>query len=96
LKDGNWLIVGSVVRTELLRRAGGWWDYPVYEDWSLWLRCYLLGASAEPVPRAIYRAHARPGSRNRAPSAAEKNRVHWAIEASCREWASSLEVSACR
>lgn len=78
LRDGNWLVVGSVARTELLQRVGGWRDWPVYEDWCLWQRCWKAGASIEAIPAAVYRAHVRPDSRNRAPAMAEKN--HWHAE----------------
>lgn len=82
LPDGNWLLIGSAVRTDLIRRAGGWRDWPVYEDWDLFLRCHLLGASFELVRDAIYRAWVNPESRNRGPSIEEKNRVHHEIVAS--------------
>jgi glycosyltransferase involved in cell wall biosynthesis len=81
LPDGNWLVVGTVARAALLRDVGGWRDWSLYEDWDLWLRCHLAGATVEAIPHAIYRAHARPDSRNRAPSIAQKNRVHHLIVA---------------
>lgn len=79
LTYGNWLIVGSMARTELLRRAGGWRDFPVYEDWDTWVRCYLAGATFEAIPQAVYRAHVRRNSRNRAPNRAAKLEAHRAI-----------------
>ena len=79
LPDGNWLLVGAMVRTEIARAAGGWWDEPIYEDWSLWLRCWKAGATFELIPEAIYRAHVRNDSRNRGPSQAAKNATHRAI-----------------
>lgn len=81
LPQGNWLVVGACVRTELVRRVGGWGAEPVYEDWALWLRCHLAGASFAAVPQAIYRAHVRRNSRNRAPSGRVKLATHRAIEA---------------
>jgi hypothetical protein len=81
LTQGNWLVVGACARTDLLRRVGGWGAEPVYEDWALWLRCHLAGATFEAVPDAIYRAHVRRNSRNRAPSRAVKLATHRAIEA---------------
>lgn len=81
LRDGNWLIVGSAVRTELVRKVGGWKDWPCYEDWDLFQRCWLAGASIQAVPEAVYRAHVRPDSRNRGPAMIEKNRVHHEIAA---------------
>jgi len=81
LPDGNWLVVGALVRRQLVLDVGGWRDFPVYEDWDLWLRCYLAGATFEAIPRAVYKAHARPDSRNRAPSQEAKNATHRAIVA---------------
>lgn len=81
LPHGNWIVIGAAVRTALARLVGGWRDFDVYEDWDLWLRCYLADARIVPVPDAIYRAHVRPDSRNRAPDMALKNTVHAAIVA---------------
>lgn len=81
LPYGNWLIVGAMVRTDLVRRVGGWRDFPWSEDWDLWLRCHLAGASIEAIPQAIYRAHVRAGSRNRAQSRAGRLDAHRAIAA---------------
>jgi glycosyltransferase involved in cell wall biosynthesis len=79
LLAGNWLVVGSLVPTELLRSVGGWGNEPIYEDWAAWLRCYKAGASFEAIPQAVYRAHVRTGSRNRSLTIAAKNRVHHQI-----------------
>lgn len=82
LRDGNWMVVGTAARTALLRAAGGWRDWPMYEDWDLWLRCVTQQhASVIAVPEAVYRAHVRRTSRNRAPSMAAKNQTHHAIVA---------------
>ncbi len=76
---GNWIVVGAVARTDLLLRLGGFRDFPWSEDWDLWLRCHLAGATIEPIPDAIYRAHVRSDSRNRAPDRAAKLAAHQAI-----------------
>lgn len=76
LTEGNWIVIGAVARTKVLRYVGGFRDYPMYEDFDLWVRCWKAGASIEAVPGAIYRAYVREDSRNRAPDAAEKLRVH--------------------
>jgi hypothetical protein len=55
--DGNWLVIGCVARTDLLREVGGFRDFPVYEDWDLWLRCWLAGATFERSRRRL------PGAR---------------------------------
>lgn len=79
LPEGNWLVVGTAVRRSMVLAVGGWWPEPVYEDWSLWLRCWRAGASVEPVPGAVYAAHVRHGSRNRGPDRATKDLWHWRI-----------------
>lgn len=79
LPEGNWIVVGAMVRTELVREVGGWRDFPLSEDWDLWLRCHLAGASFEWCPDAVYRAWARPDSRNRAPDRAAELAAYSAI-----------------
>lgn len=79
LPEGNWLVVGTLAPTELLLALGGWEPWPVYEDWALWLRCWGAGATVEAIPSAVYRAHVRQDSRNRAPSRDLKLSTHAAI-----------------
>jgi glycosyltransferase involved in cell wall biosynthesis len=64
LDEGNWLVIGTMARTQLLRDVGGWKDWPIWEDWDLWLRCAKAGATVEAIPTAVYRATVRDGSRN--------------------------------
>lgn len=79
LEDGNFMVVGTMARTELMRQVGGWEPWKFYEDWALWWRMWRAGASIECIPEAVYRAHVRRDSRNRAPSIEEKNAVHYEI-----------------
>jgi glycosyltransferase involved in cell wall biosynthesis len=76
LAFGNWLVIGTLAPTELLKRVGGFGDEPIYEDWALWVRCWQAGATVEAIPQAVYRAHVRSDSRNRAPDRRFKHRVH--------------------
>lgn len=79
LPQGNWLVIGSVVRTELIRSIGGFREFEVYEDWDAWLRCWVAGATVEAIPAAVYRAYVRRDSRNRGPSIESRNAVHHQI-----------------
>lgn len=79
LAFGNWLVIGTLVRAELARTVGGWRDFPWSEDWDLWVRCWQAGATVEAVPAAVYRAHVRADSRNRAPDREFKHAAHQAI-----------------
>lgn len=81
LTAGNWLVIGAQARTEALRKVGGWHEFPVYEDWDMWLRCYLAGYTIQAIPQAVYRAHVNLRSRNRGPSQAVKLAAHRAIAA---------------
>lgn len=78
LIEGNWLVVGSVAPTELIKRLK-WYEYPAYEDFDLWQRAYIAGASFEAIPQAIYHAHTRPKSRNKALSRNQRRKVHYDI-----------------
>jgi Glycosyl transferase family group 2 len=79
LTQGNWLVVGAMVRADLVRQVGGWRDFSWSEDWDVWLRCHLAGATFEPIPQAIYRAHVRRNSRNRGQRHAARLAAHRAI-----------------
>lgn len=76
LVDGNYAVIGSMARAQLLRDVGAFRDEQCYEDWSVWLRMYHAGASVETIPDAVYIAHVRPDSRNRGLPMDVKNRVH--------------------
>ena len=76
---GNWMVIGTVAPTRLVRAVGGFRDFSWSEDWDLWVRCWKAGATIEAIPEAIYRAHVRPDSRNRAPERETKHAQHQAI-----------------
>lgn len=66
LRTDNYLVIGTVLRRKLFEAAGGFNDYPHgFEDWSLWAKCWKLGAQVYPVPMAIYNAHVNPRSQHR-------------------------------
>lgn len=79
LAEGNWVVVGAVVLTDLLREVGGWPDYPIWEDWAVWLKCALAGARFDRVPDAVYRAYMTPGSRNQSLGYVERAATRQAI-----------------
>lgn len=79
LTEGNYLVIGSLVRREMFLAVGGFREYSLYEDWDLWQRCWLAGAEIVQVPDAVYIAHVRPQSRNRAPTHAEQTAMHHEI-----------------
>ncbi len=81
LREGNWLVIGTVIPRALFERVGGFKEWPLYEDWCLWQRCELAGAHIVEVPRAVYVAYADAHSRNRAPARAVKLATHAAIVA---------------
>jgi glycosyltransferase involved in cell wall biosynthesis len=64
LLDGNYLVIGTLLRRAQFQRVGGFWNWPIYEDWDLWLRCRRDGATILPVADAIYRVHVNTNGRN--------------------------------
>jgi glycosyltransferase involved in cell wall biosynthesis len=75
LLDGNFMVIGTLVRRDQFLEVGGFKDWPMYEDWCLWIRCWQHGAQLRPVPEAIYRVHVRENSRNQS-TRAEQVRVY--------------------
>ena len=66
IRTDNFLIVGTLVSTELFMGVGGFSDYPHgFEDWSLWAKCWKAGAEIIQVRRATYIAHINPNSKHR-------------------------------
>lgn len=63
-RDGNWLVIGTVVPTDLFWKVGGFEEFPLYEDWALFARMQKAGATPIKVSEAVYRAYRRAGSRN--------------------------------
>lgn len=64
LRDGNFMVIGTVVSRDIFIQAGGFRDLRAYEDWDLWIRCWLLGCDPCLIEKAIYRIYQRPDSRN--------------------------------
>lgn len=66
LRQGNYLIIGTVVPRETFIKVGGFSDeFELYEDWELWIRCALNERlPVHQVPDAIYEIKVREASRN--------------------------------
>lgn len=57
LLDGNHLIVGCPVNRELFLDVGGFDDWPIYEDWALWLKMKKAGATFGRTTGVYYVRH---------------------------------------
>jgi glycosyltransferase involved in cell wall biosynthesis len=75
LQYGNWLVVGTVARTSILKEVGGWKDWATFEDFDLWQRAWLAGATITPVPNAMYRAYTTTNGRCRGMPVVESTKV---------------------
>lgn len=64
LLEANFMVIGTMVSTELFFEVGAFRDWPLYEDWDLWIRCWLAGAGLAQVPGAVYRVSVARGGRN--------------------------------
>lgn len=76
LIEVNCAVIGTVHRHELFDHVGGFREFPMYEDWDLWLRCIIAGAPLQPCEDAIYIAM-RNNGRNTQPALAEE--TYWRI-----------------
>lgn len=64
LLDGNFMVIGTLIRCDQFERLGGFHDWPCYEDWDLWIRAWRDGADLVACPGAVYRVGVNEGSRN--------------------------------
>lgn len=63
--DGNWMVIGTLVRKDSFLEVGGFSDqWPIYEDWDLWIRCVRGGSKYITQEKAIYIVNVNEGSRN--------------------------------
>lgn len=78
LLDGNWIHVGAICRTAAVRAVGGFREYPVYEDWALFLAMQQNGATFGHSFGSIYYAAIRDHGmhRNGSMPLEERNKVH--------------------
>ena len=60
----NPCVIGTLIRRELFEAAGRFWPERAWEDWSLFRRAWLLGATIEHIPTAVYRVTVNPAGRN--------------------------------
>lgn len=61
LLDGNHIIVGAPVSRDAFMDSGGFDEYPIFEDWALWLKMKNAGATFGRTS-ATYRIHVRNDS----------------------------------
>lgn len=61
----NPLPVCCLARRDLILDAGGFAEWPHWEDWALWLTLVRRGATYEHLTGATYYWHVSPDSRNR-------------------------------
>lgn len=51
---GNHIVVGAGVNRERFLDVGGFQEWPIYEDWALWLEMRVDGAEFTEQPDAVY------------------------------------------
>lgn len=76
--------IGTLIHRSMFDEAGGFWNEPAWEDWSLFRRAVLLGAEIVFVHDAIYHAADNPNGRNS--TIANPRRLRRDILDSHRKW----------
>lgn len=80
LKDGNWLVIGTMLPRHEFLQSGGFREWSAYEDFELFARFWRdHDATIVKVPEAVYRAHWRQGSRNKSMTRREAVELHYEI-----------------
>ena len=64
MNTGNPCPIGTLIRYDMFEDAQEFWNEEAYEDWSLFRRAWLLGATIEHTD-AMYYAIDKPNSRNK-------------------------------
>lgn len=64
IEEVNCAVIGTLIHRNVFLAVGGFREWPMYEDWDLWLRAIQHGCSLVPVPDAVYRATVNPRGRN--------------------------------
>lgn len=64
LIEVNCAVIGTLIPRDLFFDVGGFREFPMYEDWDLWLRAVVAGARLVPVPDAVYCATRTAAGRN--------------------------------
>lgn len=91
IRQGNWFVIGTMVRRDLFLDAGGFGEEAAWEDWSAYSRMFGLGATWTSVPQAIYRVGVNDGSRNS--KVAGDGRLFSEILAANDRWAAERGVA---
>lgn len=76
--------IGTLVRRQMMLDVGGFWGERAWEDWSLFRRCWLAGATITHVADAVYRSFVDPAGRNS--TVAEPRLLHRQIVRSHQRW----------
>lgn len=76
--------IGTAIRSAMFADIGGFWEWPAWEDWCLFRRAWLRGATIEHVPGAVYRANVNDLGRNS--TVENPHRLHRQIRRRHAEW----------
>lgn len=81
LPDGNYIHIGAFINVKAALAVGGFGEYPVYEDWALYLAMQQNGATFDTHYASVYLANTRHNEhhRNKAIPLHERNLIHESI-----------------
>lgn len=80
----NPCVIGTLIHRDVFDDIGGFWGERAWEDWSLFRRAWLIGATVEHVPNAVYCADSAPDGRNSI--VAHPHMLHAEICRTHKEW----------
>lgn len=75
----NTCVIGTLIRRRTFWEQGGFQEWPIFEDWDLFLGAHMCGVPIVYVPDAVYKAHVKPQGRNEPGDRRLVNRTYAAI-----------------
>lgn len=72
----NYLVVGSAIRRSVFEAIDGFRECDLYEDWDLFVRAYIEGATIGKAPNAVYTVHVNEQGRNNSMTDEQKQLYH--------------------
>lgn len=77
----NRCVIGTLIQRSTFVEVGGFQEWPLFEDWDLFLGAHMLGVPIVYVPDAVYKAHVKRGGRNEPGDRRLVNQTYRAIRA---------------
>jgi len=84
--------IGTLIHRSVFDSVGGFWDEPIWEDFAMFQRAWLLGSHIRFVDDAVYRAYFNPHGHNTSRERGTRRQLHAIINAN-QAWLNGRSVT---